>query len=234
MTFGASAPVRRCRALVVLALLVALLAACNPDPTTAPPPARSAPVPPFTATAHRVGPGTPWPLTGTWKPGCPVGTELLALLEVAHWGYDGRRYTGRLVVHAWLGPAFTQVFRDLYDARFPIARIQGIGAYGGDDARSMAANNSSAFNCRKVSGTDRWSEHAFGTAVDINPVQNPFVKGNTVQPPAGSSWLDRTTPTPGMIRDGDVVVRAFARAGLKWGGHWTSSKDYQHFSQSGR
>jgi hypothetical protein len=100
----------------------------------------------------------------------------------------------------------------------------------------MAANNTSAFNCRSVYGRPGvWSQHSYGWAIDINPVQNPFVRsGGSVVPPAGRAYVDRSKKSPGMIHRGDVVVRAFARVGWEWGGYWMSSKDYQHFSATGR
>ena len=98
----------------------------------------------------------------------------------------------------------------------------------------MAANNTSAYNCRRTTGGTAWSEHAHGRALDLNPVQNPYVRGTTVLPLAGRAYVDRARPRPGMVRAGDPVVRAFAAVGWEWGGSWTGSKDYQHFSANGR
>jgi hypothetical protein len=99
----------------------------------------------------------------------------------------------------------------------------------------MAANNTSAFNCRKVSGSRRWSEHAYGRAIDVNPLRNPYVtRGGRVSPPAGRPYANRSLRAAGMIHGGDRVVRAFATAGWEWGGHWSGSRDYQHFSSTGR
>ncbi len=131
------------------------------------------------------------------------------------------------------------VFRKLYAARWPIARMRLVDAYRGDDDRSMAANNTSAYNCRSVAGSTSWSEHAYGTAIDVNPVQNPYVQAGSVAPPSGQRYadLDRSPGTrlpPGVVQAGDAVVRAFAAIGWEWGGRWTTSKDYQHFSLTGR
>ncbi|MFW6031301.1 MAG: M15 family metallopeptidase [Myxococcota bacterium] len=98
----------------------------------------------------------------------------------------------------------------------------------------MEANNTSAFNCRRMTSGSRWSEHAYGTAIDVNPIQNPYVRGAVVQPPAGEAYVDRTATRKGMLRAGGPVVGAFAEAGWKWGGEWRTMKDYQHFSVSGR
>lgn len=127
-----------------------------------------------------------------------------------------------------------RVFRRLFEVRFPIRRMKLVDAYGGSDRRSMAANNTSAFNCRRVAGSSSWSEHAYGRAIDIDPVQNPWVANGVASPPAGARYVDRSQRRRGMIHAGDAVVRAFAAAGWKWGGYWTSPKDYQHFSATGR
>jgi hypothetical protein len=113
-------------------------------------------------------------------------------------------------------------------------RLLRVDHYRADDDRSMVADNTSAFNCRRVAGTSRWSEHAYGRAIDVNRVQNPYVAGGHVSPSAGRSYADRARRAPGMIHAGDVVVRAFAAAGWRWGGAWRGARDYQHFSASGR
>jgi hypothetical protein len=110
-----------------------------------------------------------------------------------------------------------------------------IDDYAGNDEASMNDNNSSAFNCRGVTGqSGTWSQHAYGHAVDLNPVQNPFITESSVLPEAGAAYLDRSLYAKGMIHDGDPVVRAFESIGWKWGGHWKSHRDYQHFSLNGR
>ncbi|MCP3996238.1 MAG: M15 family metallopeptidase [bacterium] len=172
-------------------------------------------------------------MDSSWRPGCPVPLFDLRYVLVDYWGLDGREHRGELVVHTDWADEIVAVFGDLFDARFPFEEIVLVDEYGGDDRRSMAANNTSAFNCRFVSGTSRWSEHAYGRAIDINPVQNPYVRGSTVQPPAGSAFLDRTLVAPGMVHSGDVVVAAFEEIGWGWGGDWINSKDYQHFSATG-
>jgi hypothetical protein len=141
---------------------------------------------------------------------------------------------GRLVVHERHARRIRAVFKRLFEIEFPIRRMRLIDAYGGSDDRSLRANNTSAFNCRFVAGTTRWSMHAYGLAIDINPVQNPYVAGSRVSPPAGEEYLDRSRDAKGMIHAGDKVVRAFATAGWEWGGYWTYPKDYQHFSSNGR
>jgi hypothetical protein len=174
-------------------------------------------------------------LRWSWRRGCPVGPVELRLLRVDHWGFDGRVHRGELVVHRDQARRVLLVMGKLFKARYPIQRLRLVDAYHADDDRSMAANNTSAFNCRKVSGTSRWSEHAYGRAIDLNPLRNPYVtRGGRVSPPAGRPYADRTRRAAGMIHGGDTVVRAFAAAGWKWGGYWSGSRDYQHFSATGR
>lgn len=170
----------------------------------------------------------------TWRPGCPVPLEALRLVSVDHWGYDGAEHRGELVVHMDYAHAMVDVFRMLFEARFPIERMQLVDAYGGDDHASTLANNTAAFNCRSVVGNPgSWSEHAFGRAIDVNPRVNPYVLDPRIQHPALAPYLDRSLQDPGMIRAGDLVVEAFAAIGWRWGGVW-SSADYQHFSATGR
>ena len=170
----------------------------------------------------------------SWRPGCPVPVARLRLLTMDHWGFDGRERRGRMIVHADYARDVVRVFRVLYRARFRIRRMELVERYGSDDDRSMAADNTSAFNCRRVEGSSSWSEHAYGRAIDVNPLENPYVRRGAVLPPAGIRYLDRSRRARGMIHRGDAVVRAFAAIGWKWGGDWASLKDYQHFSATGR
>ena len=194
---------------------------------------------PFRRTARgefraRVLPVTAERLGSSHRAGCPVAVSDLRLVQVGHWGFDGLPRRGELVVHRTHAQAVVEVFRRLHEARFPVERMRTVEQYGADDDRSMAANNTSAYNCRRTTGGTSWSEHAYGTALDINPVQNPYVRGTTVEPEAGRAYLDRTRVRAGMVVGGDVVVRAFAGIGWEWGGDFRTLKDYQHFSASGR
>jgi hypothetical protein len=164
-----------------------------------------------------------------------VPVEDLRLLTVSYWGFDDRAHAGELVVHRDVARDVIRVFGMLFRARFPIKRMVLVDAYGGDDDRSMAANNTSAFNCRAVTGGSAFSEHSYGLAIDINPSLNPYITSSgAVLPPSAERFADRTLEEPGMIHAGDVVVRAFATVGWEWGGSWSSIKDYQHFSATGR
>jgi hypothetical protein len=169
----------------------------------------------------------------SWHQGCPVALRDLRRLTLDFWGFGGGLRTGRLIVHETQAWRIKRVFRRLFYAGFRIRRMVPIDAYDGNDRRSMEANNTSSFNCRFVSGTTRWSQHAYGKAIDINPIQNPYVSGSFVSPTAGAPFADRTKHARGMIHGGDQVVRAFMDANWRWGGYWSSYKDYMHFSRSG-
>jgi hypothetical protein len=155
---------------------------------------------------------------------------------VRHWDFDGDVERGRLIVHEESADDVLEAMKDLFRAGYPFRRIEVIDAYGGDDHRSMNADNTSAFNCRFVAGQPGvWSQHAFGTAIDVNPIENPYVTtSGHVSPPAGREFADRSRDAEGMIHAGDSTVRAFRRVGWKWGGKWAGTKDYQHFSTTGR
>ena len=171
----------------------------------------------------------------SWRPGCPVGLDDLRLVRARHWGFDGRVRTGRLVVHRDVARDVVAVLRRLYAARFPIRRMVPVDAYGASDFRSIEADNTSAFNCRYVDGTTRWSEHAYGRAIDLNPIENPYVTSNgTTSHRSSRQYLRRSPSRPGMAVEGGVVVRAFDAVGWSWGGRWSGAKDYQHFSASSR
>jgi hypothetical protein len=199
--------------------------------TSAPTTTTTTPAPPFTSS---MATPTAADLPASWEPGCPVAPDGLRIITMSHWNYAGTVSHGKVVVAAGLANQVVDIFRDLYDARFPIERMELVDKYNGDDGQSMAANNTSAFNCRLVTGGSSYSEHSYGRAIDINPLVNPYVKGSTVLPPAGSAYVDRSLDAPGMIHANDEVVQAFAARGWIWGGTWSSLKDYQHFSTTGK
>ena len=198
-----------------------------PAPTTTMAPA----IPAFAGVAHRV---TAADLPHSWRPGCPVSPNDLRRLELSYWGFDEMPHTGLLVVHASEADKVVGVFKRLYDKRFPIRRMEPIDVYGGSDDASIAADNTSGFNCRNAvaSGPPTWSQHAFGKAIDVNPIENPYVLEGDVLPPAGREFLDRRNVRPGMAVRGGELVAAFAEAGWSWGGVW-ANPDYQHFSAAG-
>lgn len=199
------------------------------------------------AGAHAPGPGALPPFSwhvsrvtkamvrSTWHAGCPVGPASLRMVSLAYVGFDHRRHLGEIVVNAAVVREVVTVFHRLYAARFAIFSLKPEDAFGGSDPRSMAADNSSGFNCRRAvaPGPPEWSAHAYGEAIDVNPVQNPYLEGGTVQPAAGRTYLDRARQRPGMAVPGGTLVRAFASVGWSWGGRWSTTPDYQHFSLTG-
>jgi D-alanyl-D-alanine carboxypeptidase len=171
----------------------------------------------------------------TWHPGCPVGPDQLRMLQLSYWGFDGQPHVGTMVVNASVVSDVFKVFSRLFSEHFPIDRMQPEDAYNGSDPTSMSADNTSGFNCRDAvtTGPPQWSVHAYGEAIDVNTVQNPYLEGGTVMPAAGAPYLNRSDIRPGMAVPGGQLVEAFASVGWLWGGRWTASPDYQHFSKTG-
>jgi hypothetical protein len=215
------------RSRILAAAMLSLAAAVPAASAASPPPFRSSV---STLTAAERAAMTP----SVWRPGCPVGPASLRVVRVSHWDFSGRVRTGRIVVHRDVANQVASIMRQLYAARFPVRWMVPIERFGGSDFRSIEADDTSAFNCRYVDGTRRWSEHAYGRAIDINPIENPYVSGGSTSHRASVPYLRRSPRRPGMIVAGDAVTRAFANQGWGWGGLWSGAKDYQHFSASGR
>jgi hypothetical protein len=175
--------------------------------------------------------------TTTWHPGCPVPIRDLRLVRVRYWNFDGEVRSGPLIVNERVARDVVWVFRRLFHARFPIHRIALAPAYRPPRPEDWFSTSdlTAAFNCRPATGTvDVLSQHAYGWAIDINPLQNPYVRSDgTVLRRAVKPYFDRNLHRPGMIHADDVVVRAFARIGWEWGGNWHTLKDYMHFSLTG-
>ncbi len=169
--------------------------------------------------------------------GCPARDQL-RYLRIAYLDFKQQPKMGEMIVARSVAGDVRAVFSDIFCSRnFMIEKMKLIDHFDGSDSRSMNDNNTSGFNCRLTASGNRLSEHSFGKAIDINPVQNPYVSRGTTLPVAGQPYdtlKKRTNAQQGVIRDGDVVTRAFARINWKWGGDWQYSKDYQHFSSSGR
>jgi len=177
----------------------------------------------------------------SWTTGCPVGRSQLRQVRVNFWGFDGKRSRGTLVVNASIASRAAAAFTALYEQRFRIRQMRPMDSRwghnprgpGADDYAAMRADNTSAFNCRYVGGQEAskvYSKHAYGTAIDVNDFENPYVADNgTVYP--GTYWLHRRGPAPGVFSgSGSAAVRAFTSQGLGWGGLW-SKPDYQHFQR---
>ncbi|MCI8442182.1 MAG: M15 family metallopeptidase [Provencibacterium sp.] len=171
-------------------------------------------------------------ITGvSWVENEHISLDDLSLLTIAYCGFDGEYYLGQMIAANEVAQDLTEIFKELFAEAFPIEKIQLIEAYGADDNLSMADNNSSAFCYRVIDGTDYLSNHSFGRAVDINPLQNPYVRGELVQPDASADYLDRENVRPGMIAPGGCCYNAFISRGWEWGGDWTGPIDYQHFEK---
>lgn len=175
-------------------------------------------------------------MTGTsWQddPRCPP-FDSLRLIAMTHHDFDGAVIEGRLVVAHAIADDVVAIFGELFAAGFPIGKMVPISEYGGDDLASMDDNNCSAFNFRRIDGTTKLSQHSFGTAIDINPMQNPWVRGDVVLPPGGTAFLERGAGAPGMIARPHPVTDAFDARGWTWGGDWLETKDFHHFSRDPR
>jgi hypothetical protein len=173
-----------------------------------------------------------------WEPGCPVPLSDLRLLTVTHWGFDGREREGQLVVHADSARQLATVFRKLHAQKFPIRHMRLDDLYGPRRAHPADGDISGSFHCRRAvpspcgSGSGNWSNHAYGHAVDLNPIENPYVGCGAVHDPRSRPYVDRTPLRKGMVTP--AVVRAFRSIGWGWGGDWTgNTKDYMHFSTTG-
>lgn len=168
----------------------------------------------------------------TWRKGCPVGMEQLAYLQLSYWGFDDKTHTGVLIVNKDLADEVVSIFKVLYQQKYPIQRMELMDGYNGDDNASMAANNTSAFNCREV--TDRpgeYSQHSYGRAIDINPLINPYVNGKKILPAEGIPYVDRTKHAPGKISKDSAIYKEFVKYDWDWAGNWFDIQDYQHFEK---
>jgi hypothetical protein len=200
-----------------------------PRTTNASPP----PVPPTLAPAA-VHPVTAAQLGASWKPGCPVGPDLLRRVEVNYLGFDGQTHRGDLIVHRDVVADVIAIFGQLYELGYPIAKMRNVADYpGAEDELSMEDNNTSAFNCRPLPGSTEPSMHAYGRAIDVNPLVNPYIDGEgNIEPTTAGPYLDRNRTEPGMLHAGDPAVRAFTDRDWRWGGDWRTPKDYQHFERT--
>jgi hypothetical protein len=171
-----------------------------------------------------------------WTELCPVKLNQLVSVHISHFDFDGGEKTGELIVLERISKNVLAIFKELFELRFPLHSVTPSDEFGGDDILTMNANNSSAFNCRRVMNTDRWSSHAYGMAIDINPIQNPYVlindEENTarIYPIGGSKYLNRHLQEAGMV---ESIVPIFKKHGFEdWGGAWRSPLDYHHFQVS--
>jgi D-alanyl-D-alanine carboxypeptidase len=212
---------------VLLALGHALTASAA-DPKAAAPPS-------FAFQARKLSPALRARVTGvSWHRGCPVGPARLRYLRIGYYGFDGRVHRGEMIVNRSAVRPLERAFGSLFRSRFPIRRMRLVDDYGASDYRSIEADNTSAFNCRRATGQSRWSQHAYGLAVDINPIENPYVANGRTTHPASRRYVDRSRHRRGTAYAGGALVSAFRQIGWGWGGTWPGPTDYQHFSANGR
>lgn len=172
----------------------------------------------------------------SYSDGCPVKMDDLRYLKISHYDFAGEIRVGEMVCHKDIADKLVNVFRVLFMQKYPIEKIRLIDEYGGDDEASMRDNNTSCFNFRTVAGSKKLSRHAYGKAVDINPLYNPYVRvladgKSFIQPSTAEKFVKRDKrKNPYMINRTDAAYIAFRDAGFKWGGNWRRYKDYQHFS----
>ena len=211
----------------------AVLVQCSPAPE--PPAASHAPATPSTtaAPAPVVQSVTAAELGATWRPGCPVAPEQLRRVELDYVGFDGRTHRGALVVHEQLVADVIAIFGELQRQGYPIAKMHTAEHYpNAADELSMEDNNTSAFNCRPLPGSTDWSLHAYGRAIDLNPLVNPYIdRTGHLEPTTAGAYLNRARTDPGILHAGDPAVRAFTDRGWTWGGDWHNPIDYQHFER---
>lgn len=168
----------------------------------------------------------------TWQENCPVALKDLSYLSVSYLGYDDAVHIGNMIVNKKLAEEVVEIFKEIFLNKFPIASMKIMSDYQGDDIVSMNNNNSSAFNCREITGKKGvFSNHSYGIAIDINPIENPYVKGNVILPELGKKFTNRNIKKKGMIIKGDKIYQSFIKRGWIWGGNWNSLKDYQHFEK---
>jgi len=223
--------------IATLAVAGAVLVHCASAP---PPPATTSPpsVPWRSPATQPAAPATIQPVSAadlgpSWRPGCPLDPRQLHRVDVNYIGFDGQTHRGDLIVHEDLAEGVVAIFEQLLQLRYPIAKVRTVDNYpGADDELSMEDNNTSAFNCRDIPGTGRWSPHAFGRAIDLNPRLNPYIdQAGAFQPKNAAPYLDRNRTDPGVLHAGDAAVRVFTDRGWRWGGDWRTPKDYQHFER---
>lgn len=164
----------------------------------------------------------------------PVRLDDLRYVHILYVDFDGEEHEGELLVHKKVADDVIEIFEALYDARYPLRSVRLVDDYGEpfDDNLSMAADNTSAFCCRKVTGSKKFSRHSYGAAIDINPVENPYIRPDgSFAPPESEPYLNRRDVRPGMITEDDLCYQLFTAHGWSWGGHFKGEKDYQHFSK---
>ena len=173
----------------------------------------------------------------SWHKGCPVDTEDLRYVKMSYIDFSGKERTGEMIVHKSVAKEVTAIFEKLYKAKYPIRQMHLVSDFGGSDWKSIDADNTSAFNCRNATGSHKWSKHSYGRAIDLNPLENPYISRNGhIAHKASQKFRKRqhqnhSAADRAVLLQDDPAVQIFKAHGWKWGGDWKGVKDYQHFSK---
>lgn len=172
----------------------------------------------------------------SWRKGCPVTLDDLRYIHVSYHDFNGKTRIGELVMHKDVSGDIVEIFRELYASGYPVKGMRLVSDFRGSDFQSIEADNTSAFNCRPATGSKKWSKHAYGRAIDINPIENPYISGNGhISHKASLKYRKRVhrnlsdSGDRAVLLKNDKATRIFKKHGWKWGGDWPLTKDYQHF-----
>ncbi|MDD3592830.1 MAG: M15 family metallopeptidase [Sulfurovum sp.] len=173
----------------------------------------------------------------SYRKGCPVGLDDLRYLRLTHKNFSGKEQWGELIVHREVADELVKIFEALYKADYPIYRMRLVSDYNGNDWQSIEADNTSAFNCRRATGSRNWSRHSYGKAIDINPIENPYIsRSGHISHKASLVYRKRmhrndSAADRAVLLPEDRAVKIFKEYGWQWGGDWSGVKDYQHFQK---
>ena len=173
----------------------------------------------------------------TYHKNCPVSLDELRVVNIKYLGFDNKTHFGDVIVHKDVAFEVSKIFNELYEISYPINQITPIEKYNGDDFASIEADNTSAFNCRLAEGSTKYSKHSYGKAIDLNPLENPYIYSNgTTSHKDSNKYLirkkiDDTVQSKALLLNSSEAVKIFKKYGWKWGGDWKNTKDYQHFQK---
>ena len=173
----------------------------------------------------------------SWRKGCPVSLGSLRYVKLTYIDFNGKDKRGEIIVHKDVAHEVKEIFSELYEMGYPIKKMRLVSDYKGNDWQSIESDNTSAFNCRSATGSKKWSKHSYGKAIDINPIENPYIARNgrishkaslkyRKRVHKNASYADRA-----LLLKNDQATKIFEKYGWKWGGDWSGVKDYQHFSR---
>ena len=174
---------------------------------------------------------------GSWKKGCPVPLKDLRYLRLKYLDFKGQTREGEMIVHKTVASEVVNIFNELYTINYPIHKMKLVSIYKANDWHSIEADNTSAFNCRNATGSKKWSKHSYGKAIDINPIENPYIsRSGRISHKASLTYRKRvhkvdTYADKAVLLKHDQATQIFKKYGWKWGGEWSGVKDYQHFSK---